>query len=173
MARKSRPTAERITEYIATDQASGCWVWTGPLSSGGYPVLKIGGEKALVRPLIYRLARGEPESRFTARPQIRMACGKQPCVNPDHMVVLTDEDRELQQIRQELFLEGRRLMRIRGRDDPRARRRLHPGYIEWRSQKILQGRLAERNAAQSPEVLRILHAIRTREFAQGAVPAGR
>lgn len=169
MSRPTQPVEDRIAEYIDLDAESGCWIWTGPTHSGGYPALTVEGRKELVRLLVYRLTFGEPQSSLTRRPQIRMECSQKLCVCPEHMIVLDDAHRELQQLRREIYLDGLRRLQ-REPKNQKLRRLVSGGYVNWKAAKIIAERQANREAAQSPEVKAIIDSVRRKATITGAAP---
>ena len=159
MPRVAAPVEDRIAENVTVDPSTGCWLWDGPTSSGGYPALKIGGEKELLRPLMYRLAFGEPQSKLTRRPQVRMECKQQSCICPEHMIVMDDAHRELQQLRREIFQEGFRDF-TRDPSNPKFRWRVSGKYINWKAAKIMEERQRALEVRQSPAVQAFIDQIR-------------
>jgi hypothetical protein len=96
------------------------------------------------------------------RPQIKMRCGVETCVNPDHMMVATDEDRLLTQIKQEVYLRGL----ARAQANPRCRYMTTPGYVEAEAKRQLDARLAAQTPP-TPEVQNLINQIQRRPGAQG------
>lgn len=65
--------------YEYTD--SGCWEWTGVVSSVGYGMLAVSGDRPLAHRVSYRLHHGEiPDGMYVLHD-----CDNPPCVNPDHL----------------------------------------------------------------------------------------
>ena len=161
MPRRSEPLEDRLAHCIQPDE-NGCWIWTGTIRRGS-PMLKIAGERRCVRPLLYEVSHGDrPHSNIVARPQIKMRCGVERCVNPDHMVVTTDEDRLLMQIKQEVYLRGL----ARAQANPGCRFMTTPAYIEAEARRQLNARLATQTPP-TPEVQNLIDQIRRRPGAQG------
>jgi len=170
MSKPAQPVEDRIVEHVEYDAETCCWLWTGPMSSSGYPALKIEGRKELLRPLMYREAFGEPPpSKHTSRPQIRMTCKQKTCICPEHMVVLTDKARELQRLRRQIFLEGFRQFQ-RDPNNPKLRRLVSAGYIAWKAKTIMAERQQAREAAESPEVQAVIDSVRRKATITGAAP---
>ena len=169
MSKPATPVEDRIAEHVELDTKTGCWRWVGPTHSSGYPMLKVAGQKELIRPILYRMAFGEPRSKLTARPQVRMECGRQDCVCPEHMVVIDDEHRELLQLRGEIYQQGFRRFR-QNPSDPKLRRLVSSGYINWKAKTIMEERRQAREAAKSPEVQVIVNSLRRKATIIGAAP---
>jgi hypothetical protein len=162
MPRHPKPLEVRLTRFIEPGE-NGCWIWTGPIRRGS-PQLKIAGERRCVRPMMYEMLHGSrPHSNMVGRPQIKMRCSGETCVNPDHMMVAADEDRLLTQIRQEVYLRGL----ARAQVNPRCRYMVTSAYIEAEAKRQLSARLAAQ-ATPSLEAQIIVDQIRRRPSAQGS-----
>lgn len=148
---------DRLVRFIQPAE-NGCWLWNGP-THRGYPVLKIDGEKRCVRPLMYEMQNGtRPKSEMVARPQIKMSCGVQACVNPDHMLVATDQERLLTRLKQEVYMEGK----AKAGTNSRFRFMTTPAYVSKEAQQRLELQMVVRNP--TPEVQDLLAQIRNRTF---------
>jgi len=162
MPRHPKPLEVRLTRFIKPNE-NGCWIWTGPIRRGS-PQLKIAGERRCVRPMMYEMLHdSRPNSNMVGRPQIKMRCSGETCVNPDHMMVAADEDRLLTQIRQEVYLRGI----ARAQVNPRCRYMVTSAYIEAEAKRQLSARLAAQ-ATPSPEAQIIVDQIQRRSSAQGS-----
>jgi hypothetical protein len=127
-------------------------------------MLKVDGERRCIRPMMYEMLHGgRPQSGMVGRPQIKMRCDVEACVNPDHMVVGTDEDRLLTKIKQEVYLRGV----TRAQVNPRCRFMITSTYIEAEAKRQLEARLAAQ-ATPSPEVQRIVDLIRRHPGSPGS-----
>jgi hypothetical protein len=62
-----------------------CWLWTGKLSSEGYPVLCVDGQKLYVHRLAARVQHGDIPSGYT----VDHLCRNRACIRPTHMDVVT------------------------------------------------------------------------------------
>jgi hypothetical protein len=90
-----RPLAERFKEKCGAPTATGCipWLGSGGVGNpGGHPTINGGkdvGSKALQAARVgYEMASGPiQEGRF-----VRLTCGNEKCVNPQHMVLLTKSE---------------------------------------------------------------------------------
>jgi hypothetical protein len=160
MPRHPEPLEARLNRFIEPSE-SGCWIWTGTVKRGS-PMLKIGSERQCVRPLIFEMQHGgRPQSGMVDHPRIRMRCGVETCVSPAHMVVATDEDRLLTQLKQEAYLRGL----TRAQVNPRCRFMTTTAYIEAEAQRQLDARRAAQTPP-TPEAQSILDQIRRRPGAR-------
>src|SRR3954470_20141998 len=71
------------------DPETGCWLWTGARSAkGGYGDVSVSGMRFRAHRLIYEWERGPiPEGLI-----LDHLCCNPPCVNPDHMEVVTNRE---------------------------------------------------------------------------------
>lgn len=67
------------------DPVTGCWLWTGGLSTDGYGRMSFGGRQQLAHRVMYQVTRG-PIPRGM---QIDHTCGVRHCVRPEHLAVVT------------------------------------------------------------------------------------
>lgn len=78
----ARPnTLDRAMERVEADSNSGCWLWTGALTSGGYGRVTFRQKGLLAHRYIYEATRG----RITAGLCLRHKCDTRLCVNPSHL----------------------------------------------------------------------------------------
>lgn len=72
---------EAVLKSRALEDESGCWVWTGGLTSNGYPdVRSFGGTSA------HRAAAAVTEGRWLVKGEhAHHKCANRACVNPEHL----------------------------------------------------------------------------------------
>lgn len=72
---------ERFNAYVLPEPMSGCWLWTGPVTRGGYGAFGFLGRKERAPRVAYQFLKGEiPPGAL-----IRHRCDTPLCVNPDHL----------------------------------------------------------------------------------------
>lgn len=81
----------RVCSKLAYDQTTGCWLWTGVLSSHGYGFVRWHGKMVSVHRLVYRLLRGEINDGL----QVDHLCRNRKCANPSHMELVTNRENVL------------------------------------------------------------------------------
>jgi hypothetical protein len=86
------PTEARIWKHISPEPMSGCWLWTGALSGGGYGYILSydTGRRLIVRAhrWLYEHTKGPiPEGL-----QLDHKCRVRSCVNPDHLEPVTSAE---------------------------------------------------------------------------------
>lgn len=82
-----RTPAERLASSYVRD-ASGCWLWTGSLTSSGYGHFSIRNLYYQAHKLLYILHVGPIPDGL----QIDHLCRTRRCVNPDHLEVVTQAE---------------------------------------------------------------------------------
>lgn len=133
--RTARPLYDRIDEKLVP--VGDCLLWTGRTEGRSYPVIKLDGKRVPIRPVQWVRHRGPlPASRLVNKPQIEMTCGNPACLNPRHMMVRTDAERELLQARKEVFARNR----YRAERDPKYRYLLAPGVIDRMARRLVAER---------------------------------
>ena len=80
-----------LSEKIKEDWAK-CWIWQGDRDADGRAVIAIDGKVCKVAELVYELKHGPLPKGF----EFVQDCGKDSCVNPDHLFLvpfLAEEER--------------------------------------------------------------------------------
>jgi hypothetical protein len=67
---------------------SGCWLWTGAVSSEGYAVFEVAGKQVRAHRFSYERYRGKIPGDLTIDHLCRVRC----CVNPNHLEVVTIQE---------------------------------------------------------------------------------
>lgn len=85
---KRTPIAIRFEKFARVDGETGCWLWTGAKTTGGYGTINEGGRKG--RPLLaHRVAHELFRGPILDGLQIDHLCKVRHCVNPDHLEAVT------------------------------------------------------------------------------------
>lgn len=87
---KRRPQAERFAEKWILDPVSGCWVWQGPFTRGGYGIFysgekKNGDHKQSINISAHRWSYSHFVGPISEGLFVLHRCDNPPCVNPDHL----------------------------------------------------------------------------------------
>jgi hypothetical protein len=85
--RKSKKSSRKDEEYIV-ESGTGCWLWQGPLSHGGYGVTNKNGKSMLAHRLYYENIYGPTPHGL----DLHHVCHNRDCVNPDHLQPMTRKE---------------------------------------------------------------------------------
>lgn len=156
--RTARPLFSRIDEKLTP--AGDCLLWTGRTEGHDYPVIKLDGRRMPVRPIQWERHRGPlPVSKLVTRPKIEMSCGNRTCLNPAHMKVRTDTERQYTLARQEVFRRNSAL----AKRNPKYRYMMTPQVIDRMArQMVADQQPVETTPEMQVEVLAILDQVRWR-----------
>jgi hypothetical protein len=82
--KKERPAAtpeETWSRWLPDQEAGEHWLWNGPISKTGYPLLLIRGRAVSARRYSWEKHRGKLEVGV----KVYSGCGQPDCLNPDHL----------------------------------------------------------------------------------------
>jgi hypothetical protein len=86
---RARPLSDRFFDKIVPEPTSGCWLWEGALTSVGYGHISVRtGEQVLAHRVSLALHGVEVPSDM----EVDHLCMNRPCVNPDHLEVVTSTE---------------------------------------------------------------------------------
>jgi len=77
--------AERLEALIVPEPNTGCWLWTGSLTRGGYAQIRVGGRLVYVHRVSYEMKHGPIPDGLT----LDHLCRVRSCANPDHVQPVT------------------------------------------------------------------------------------
>jgi len=86
---------ERFRVKMAPEPNSGCFLWTGAITSAGYGAFKIAGKVYLAHRLAWEFSRGA----IPAGLQVNHHCDVRSCCNPSHLFLGTQVDNMADMIR--------------------------------------------------------------------------
>jgi len=76
-----------VEDHIERIPFSGCWIWMGALTQGGYGSISIGGNSKKTHIVLYSRTKGEIDAHLQLDHLCRVRC----CVNPDHLEPVTQK----------------------------------------------------------------------------------
>lgn len=82
---------DRATESVIPEPNTGCWLWLGGRSEGGYGRIWLDGRMAQAHRVLYEELRGPVPATMT----IDHLCKTRACVNPAHMEIVSMKENVL------------------------------------------------------------------------------
>lgn len=75
-------------QALDVDEETGCWLWTGSISNGGYGVTKWKGRTKSVHRIVHRIWNGDIPEGYV----IKHSCDVRHCINPAHLSMGTQRE---------------------------------------------------------------------------------
>lgn len=76
---------ERLLDAYEVDQATGCWIWSGGVSTDGYARISIGNEVVYAHRVSYETFIGPIPEGLTIDHVRERGCVHRSCINPNHL----------------------------------------------------------------------------------------
>lgn len=87
----SEKSAARIFAKIRKDKETGCWIWTGCVTSSGYGNVRVNKIGYRVHRFMYAwLVAPIPNGKSKGIPVLDHICNNRLCCNPEHLQLITD-----------------------------------------------------------------------------------
>lgn len=86
---RPQPVRARCEKHIAYEPNTGCWLWIGATTGGGYGNVWVAGKWRPAHRVLFEIARGEV---IPAGLQLDHLCRVRRCVNPDHLEIVTAKE---------------------------------------------------------------------------------
>lgn len=89
MTRAVDPRLRFEAKYLV-DPETGCWIWTGASNGNGWAIFSVGGKAIMAHRYAYETFVGHIDKGA----RIRRTCGVPVCVNPDHLLLVSNDPLE-------------------------------------------------------------------------------
>ncbi|HEX8837705.1 MAG TPA: HNH endonuclease signature motif containing protein [Candidatus Acidoferrum sp.] len=88
MAPPVESVSERLARWSLIDPLTGCHIWLGGVSTGGYAKIKVFGRTRKAATVAYELTKGPVPTGLV----IDHKCHHPNCINPDHLEAVTQSE---------------------------------------------------------------------------------
>ena len=83
-----RSLIERLEQWSMPEPNSGCRLWLGATTGGGYPIIRVAGKNVYAHRVAYELRHGPIGGGL----QAMHSCDTPSCIEPDHLVAGTHRE---------------------------------------------------------------------------------
>lgn len=91
-----------ITTNVSVDGQTGCWIWKKTTRKDGYGITWYNGTTDYIHRVSYKIFKGDFDSNFV----VRHTCDNPSCVNPNHLLLGSDQDNSTDMVNRNRSIKG-------------------------------------------------------------------